>query len=580
MALNSNYNNQLTDFFNPNSNFGQNVETPYVKGMSTFMPQPMAGNITQDDLYPLQSSLQTPQLDSPVISSNIQGFKKGGEVRKSRKKYREEIPNIFPMLSEMIRQQGGEEDTVLAHINPLEAQMLGVLAQGGRVNPITGLPQFGLFDNPKKWLKGSAGGIGGAILGNILLPGIGGVIGGALGGAAGSKIRGRKDYVQAGIRGAAIGTGLPTVSSLLGTGATQLGMTSAGKYLTDYGARNGILQSLGMSNPLKNIIGSGPSESLGTSNLARMGSPSQNAGRPSESSIQDLKSISGGDVEPVARKSWGDKFLEPKNLLTALTLGGSLMNRPKKESAEKKGKDQALKQKAYDKAMQLTPQERALREADMLSEKQMLRRLERNKYLPEERYDFKPTYRKVNSPEEYARSKRWVQYYDNPNFQGNPLTMKKGGIVPEIMFEEEEINYPTGKGFYFKGHTKGQEDKIPTELNQGDFIIPADVVAHAGDGNNEAGAISFNKFIKDIGKSTQKKNPLLFPLHINQNIKIPAYVGHGEFRIPHDVVYNLGKGNSTKGATFLDKLVKNIRTSKGGKAILPPKIKPLINYMR
>lgn len=570
MALNSNYSNQVNDFFNPNNNFGQNVDNPYVKGMSTFMPQPMAGNITQDDLYPLQSSLQTPQLDSPVISANIQGFAKGGKVKKSGKKPREEVPNIFPILSELIRVQGGEEDTVLAHINPLEAQMLGVLAHGGRINPITGLPQFGLFDNPKKWLKGSAGGIGGAIIGNILLPGIGGIIGGALGGAGGSIVRGRKDLLQAGLRGAAIGTGLPTASSLIGAGASKLGMSTAGKYLTDYGTRNGILQSLGMSNPLDKIMGGSSNLAPGVLNSITGGGKSTT----SQSSPDEIKGVASGDI--AGEKSWTDKFLEPKNILTALTVGGSLLNRPKKESAEKKGRDQALKQKAYDKTMQLSPQERAMREADMVAEKQMLRRIQRDQYAGDPQFDFKPSYRKVNNPEEYGKSKRWVQYYDNPNFHGNPLTMRKGGLVPEIMIEEEEISYPSGKGYYFKGNTKGQDDKIPTTLQEGDFVIPADVVSHAGDGNSEAGAKHFDTLLRNTDKMANKS------LTKNKNMKvqkIPAYVGHGEYVIPGNAVARWNTKRHS-GANFLDNLIKNVRKSKGSKTGLPPKIKPLISYMR
>lgn len=38
------------------------------------------------------------------------------------------------------------------------------------------------------------------------------------------------------------------------------------------------------------------------------------------------------------------------------------------------------------------------------------------------------------------------------------------------------------------GTTKGQADKVPAELSDGEFVIPADVVADLGDGNNEAGA--------------------------------------------------------------------------------------------
>lgn len=505
MALNNP--NNSNNIFNSNSNFGQNVETPYVRGMTTHMPQPMAGNLTEDALYPLQASLQTPQLDSPVVSPNVQSFAKGGKVKRAKSRLKKDkYPNLFPSIAEMIRQQGGEEDTVLAHINPIEAKILSSIAhKGGRINPVTGLPQFGFFDNPKKWLKGSVGGGAGAILGNMILPGVGGIIGGALGGMAGSAVRGRKDHAQAGLRGAAMGGILPTASSLLGAGANKLGYEGAGKYLTDYGDKNSILKSLGMKNPFEG--------NMGGSNSSGVSSGDSIVGIPSNMGTPSGGKLGGSD-------SYLDQWLKPKNLMAAVTLGGSLLARPKKESAEKIGRDLALKQKAYDKTMELSPQERAMRESDMLAERQMQRRLDRNQYLPEERFSVKPTYRKTNSPEEYERTKKWIEYYDNPQFKGQPLMMKKGGLVPKIFVEEEEIYYPSGLGYYFEGHTKGQDDKIDAKLSDGEYVIPADVVAHAGDGNNAAGAKSF------------------------------------------------------------DKLIKTIRKKKGGKSDLPPKIKPLISYMR
>jgi len=44
--------------------------------------------------------------------------------------------------AEMIRRQGREGDTVLAHINPQEAGILKLLGGSGTINPYTGLPEF------------------------------------------------------------------------------------------------------------------------------------------------------------------------------------------------------------------------------------------------------------------------------------------------------------------------------------------------------------------------------------------------------------------------------------------------------
>lgn len=509
MALN-NYMDSISPARNSliyDNNFGTNVDRPYVRGMTTFLPQPMAGNITQDDLYPLQSSLQTPQLNSPVNTPNVQSFAKGGKVENKKTKSKDlDFMNPYPSLAEMIRQQGGEEDVILAHINPLEAEMLSVLSQGGRTNPITGLPQFGFFDSPGKWFKSVAGPATGMIIGNMILPGLGGIIGGALGGAAASKIRGRKDIGQAALRGAAMATMAPSLSSIAGAGASHLGLSQAGQALTNYGAQNAILPSLGLTSERL----SGLPSSLGFSGMPTAGSQMPGEQVTSNSSKGMDLNLGKAAVQATGEgenPSWLGKWLEPKNALTALTVAGAFANRPKKETPEKKGADLALQQKAYEAALQLSPQERALKEADLLGEKQMLRRLERNKYLAEERFNVNKIHRRTHDPDEYERTKKWFSYYDNPAFHGNPLLMAHGGSIPQMMIPTE-VPMPEGLGRYLSGPNGGQEDIVPIKGAQGEFIIPADVVAHAGDGNNEAGAKKFELLIANLRKAKGTKNKL------------------------------------------------------------------------
>lgn len=53
-----------------------------------------------------------------------------------------------------------------------------------------------------------------------------------------------------------------------------------------------------------------------------------------------------------------------------------------------------------------------------------------------------------------------------------------------------------GKGYYLGGPTDGMADEVPAQidgnqpaaLSDGEFVIPADVVSHLGNGNSEAGA--------------------------------------------------------------------------------------------
>lgn len=55
---------------------------------------------------------------------------------------------------------------------------------------------------------------------------------------------------------------------------------------------------------------------------------------------------------------------------------------------------------------------------------------------------------------------------------------------------------PSGQGYYLGGATDGMADKVPAtidgmqeaRLSDGEFVIPADVVSHLGNGNSNAGA--------------------------------------------------------------------------------------------
>jgi hypothetical protein len=71
----------------------------------------------------------------------------------------------------------------------------------------------------------------------------------------------------------------------------------------------------------------------------------------------------------------------------------------------------------------------------------------------------------------------------DPNFKINSIGMADGGIA-------------MAKGRYLDGDTDGMADKISTTidgdqeaaLSHGEFVIPADVVSHLGNGNSDAGA--------------------------------------------------------------------------------------------
>jgi hypothetical protein len=407
--------------------------------------------------------------------------------------------NPYPSLAEMIRKQGRNGDTVLAHINPIEAQILKDLGGSGKINPKTGIPEFGgvwdfittpfreigkgigeltgteggMFGSkgtywrkptglkadvsnalsygpaaavgmnllPKKTKKAATSfgqkyviPVGAAMIGNTFLPGIGGAIGGSLGGTAGAGLRG-SSLSEGAMRGGTIGALLPSAASLGGSAASSLGFNGLGSALSNYGTQNAILPSLGRLLGVENM-GSGFSSNTGgagsiLSNL--FGTSNQRTVIPNSSGYSGLGVGAGSDAATDEDLGFMDKLLnkssnffsEPSNLLTTAVLASSFMNRPKKETPEKLARDE----KAYQKALMLTSEELQQKEAQDLALAQMKRRIERNKFLPEERFAIEPLYVKSNTPEEYKRKGQWLNYYNNPDFSGEPLVMRKGGSV-------------------------------------------------------------------------------------------------------------------------------------------------------
>ena len=85
--------------------------------------------------------------------------------------------------------------------------------------------------------------------------------------------------------------------------------------------------------------------------------------------------------------------------------------------------------------------------------------------------------------------KAGVLHYDNGYAMGGKLPAM-GGIAG------------LKKGRYLDGATDGMADKVPASiegvqearLSDGEFVIPADVVSHLGNGNSDAGA----KLLKEM----------------------------------------------------------------------------------
>jgi hypothetical protein len=417
--------------------------------------------------------------DNPVPYAKG-GKVKGGEVKKTKKPKRGNS-SPYPVLAEMIRKQGNGEDTILAHINPLEAHILKSLGGSGTINKKTGLPQFGLFSNPAKWLKGSLGGATGAILGNMILPGIGGVIGGALGGAAGSAARGRKDHLQAGLRGAGMGAMLPS-------GTSALGSLTGNQTLSNYGNANAILPSIGLGGSSGGQYASPATNMMSLNGMGGGASPAQYMQAPAVDNRSFMEKL--GDNSK-------DYLTQPSNLLALGTAAAQYAGREK--PVKPKSPEQiADEERRYRNASRLTPAELEAEEAYEFARREAARRLKYNA-LREKLGEIGSLHRRVNSPEEYGQKGRWLEYYDNPELTGEPIRMNEGGEVHSpYNYMAEEVEFPNSLAGYLQGNTGGQDDLIDAKLSDGEYVIDAATVSDLGDGNNGAGARKLDAFRESV----------------------------------------------------------------------------------
>lgn len=75
-----------------------------------------------------------------------------------------------------------------------------------------------------------------------------------------------------------------------------------------------------------------------------------------------------------------------------------------------------------------------------------------------------------------------------------PIRRADGGALSRM---SNNTAGPSMSG-YAAGGTKGQDDKIPALLSDGEYVLDADIVAALGDGNNAAGAAALDKMRENI----------------------------------------------------------------------------------
>lgn len=515
-------NSMEAEFYTP---YEQDV--PY--GMSNNEPQPMGNMPANQQGYPNLGSPYTNNAMSALGS--IRNYAKGGRVSQGG----------LRSALEALRQSGAGPDKILAHITPEEAQELALRHGGGDINPISGLPQFGwwermwenIFDKGNDLVerhgesvsRGLASTIG-AVGGNMLGGPLGAMLGGALfgGGFEGMNqgnvgrgiLTGGAHGAAHGFLGPALGRGLGLSPS--GPAGTMLGMSPRADML------GGLTSMLGLGG-----MGGGSGGGMGSvAGRAGMGMHGASGGGGGGLSSMFGNLLGGGGGEGggsgMLGNLGGSGGLLNLGLLGAALLGG--LN-AKKE----------------------TPHEKSVAE-----------------HVAQNRPQWGPEHQ----PRELRPYERSLRYFD-PN-------VFRPGAEPEMLYFQgpgyvEPRRLAKG-GHLFEGDAGGQSDRIPTDLQNGDYIGNASDVSDAGDGNPEAGVKNIMGGLQSIASKKHYKKGGNVPRGT-----VKALVSPKEMRIPKDLVTAVGHGDNDKGAKTIKGMFNKLRKQKrSNPKSLPPKAKPFQKY--
>lgn len=100
-------------------------------------------------------------------------------------------------------------------------------------------------------------------------------------------------------------------------------------------------------------------------------------------------------------------------------------------------------------------------------------------------------------------------------------------------------------GIHYAGG--GRTDNVPMDVDQGSYIVPADVVSALGQGNTLAGIEVLDEMFPSSPQGRARGG------------KVPIIVAGGEYRVSPEVVAALGGGDLDTGANILDAFVTDTR---------------------
>ena len=340
---------------------------------------------------------------------------------------------------------GASGDTVLLHVNPEEYEFMKKHFGPERINPHTGLPQFGFFSD---FLAPAAMFVASAFLG----PAVGAAASSALGlglGAAGEAALGA-GLIGAGTGAVAGGAKGAVLGGLTGAiGSYALGPSGLNLVGGDNSVLSGLTDKLG-------ITGSGGlTENLGldkllpgttTASSTEAANAGSTAGGVRDASIATTNGVTGGNAASWDKAGSGLGSLLSGGNLTKYALPAAVL-------------------------------------ASALSGKKSA-----------------PTATATNSDANYGTHLSNVPF--NRQAQAVDVANVAYGKTPNMFFKDNSLpsTVTAAQGRYIKGAGTGISDSIPARLSDGEYVIDAQTVSMLGDGSSDAGAKKLDQLREEIRK--------------------------------------------------------------------------------
>ena len=453
----------------------------------------------------------------PVSPMAMMQYAGGGRVAQQQK-------HGLAAAAEQLRRRGRDGDTILAHISPEEAGILKLLGGSGGINPHTGLPEYKKF-----WknitIKKAAAPIAATVAfvasgGN---PAAASAAAAAVKAAQGAPLKDIAKTAALTYVGSSLGGGGASAGggSAAGGGAAELASVGA----TGYGLTGPIAGAGGAAAGAIDVAPISGSAAGGTSvtpidvgtaattpaaTVAAPGAGTAGAGVAAPSTASGLANLGSAALDTV---TGGIKSLMPSSLGDAVklastaALGYGALTSAEQAKEQQKAAQEELARQAAERAKDIANAQNVMAKYPFSWSRPTAEDVVQYGIGAPRRLTPQPT---IQAAEGGALDDLYPQYSEDS----------------ETMPENEEMTYDDELGYdyaygglaslpprYLSGGGDGMSDSIPARISgkqearlaDGEFVIPADVVSHLGNGSSNAGAKKLYAMMDRIRKARTGK---------------------------------------------------------------------------